>query len=291
MLFLINGVFRGSGDAAIAMRTLWIANLINLALDPLFIYGWLGFPKLGVLGAAVATTTGRSIGVAYQLRVLFGGKRPNDRGPAPHARSIGRCSAALFGWAARRWCSTFIATASWLSLARINASIRQRGRGRILARDSNHSVHDIAVVGNIERRRDAGRAEVSARKSLSAPNVRYGWRAHTTARFLTSIGILFFAAAGPLVRLLTNDPAVDPIAVEALKMGKPRVSVLRLGNDHGAGIQRRGRHRDADVDQLLLLLDAAAPAGLVAGAQRRDWAPKACTWQSAWRNRCWPWCP
>jgi putative MATE family efflux protein len=120
LLFLMNAVFRGAGDATVAMRSLWIANTVNIVLDPCLIFGLGPFPRLGVTGAAIATNVGRSIGVAYQLRALVSaqgrvriGRRHLrlDRGLALHLARLSLGGVGQF----------LIGTASWLGLVRILA--------------------------------------------------------------------------------------------------------------------------------------------------------------------------
>jgi len=115
MIFLINAVFHGAGDAVLAMRTLWLANALNIILDPCFIFGWGPFPKMGITSAAVATTIGRGVGVAYQIwhltaragrvRVGWADLRPQRKALPTILKTSGNGIAQLL-----------IATTSWVAL-------------------------------------------------------------------------------------------------------------------------------------------------------------------------------
>jgi putative MATE family efflux protein len=118
LLFLMNAVFRGAGDATIAMRTLWLANGINLLLDPCLIYGLGPFPRLGVVGAAVATNCGRGIGVLYQLWRLSRGT-PHLTILRRHLRLVPARMATILRLSGAGILQSAIATASWAGLVRV----------------------------------------------------------------------------------------------------------------------------------------------------------------------------
>lgn len=120
LIFLINAIFRGAGDAVIAMRTLWLANGLNIILGPCFVFGWGIFPELGVTGAAVATTIGRGIGVLYQLWHLAG-FHSRIRMRWAHLKPQRDIIRAVLGKSGSGIVQLLISTTSWVGLSKIVA--------------------------------------------------------------------------------------------------------------------------------------------------------------------------
>ena len=263
LLFLNNAIFRGAGDAAIAMRLLWVSNIINLMLDPCLIFGWGPFPRLGVTGAALATFSGRSIGVLYQFyRLMKGTER---------IRVLARQIRVHFDvlWRLVRVSLTgilqfAIAHTSWIGLVRIVSTFGAAA----LAGYTIAIRIVIFVILPSWGLSNAAATLVGQNLGAGKPDraERAVWRTGLyNMIFLGSVGVFFALFAEPVVRIFISDPAVVPLGTACLRI----VSYGNIGYAycHGddAGVQRRWGYDHADNREPFWLLAIRDSVGLCIG--------------------------
>jgi putative MATE family efflux protein len=215
MLFLLNAVFRGSGDAAIAMRVLWIANMINIVLVPFFVFGIGPFPKLGVMGSAVATSIGRGTGVLIQIYYLTSGKaRVHIRWQ--QLRLKFEVMLKLLRLSFGGMFQILIATSSWIFLVRIvndfgaPASAGYTIAIRIIIFSILPSFGMASAAATLVGQNLGARQPERAEKSV--------WMTgHFNFVFMLAISIIYILFAESLIKLFISDPEVIPYGRDCLR--------------------------------------------------------------------------
>ena len=216
MLFMIHAIFRGAGDAAIAMRTLWLANWINILLGPCLIFGLGPFPKLGLLGAAIATNIGRGTGALFALSKLIreGGRFNIER---RHVRIEPSIIGRIIKLSATGTFQVFIGMASWIGLVRIISSFGSNAvagytigiRVILFALLPSWGMANAAatMVGQALGAGDPDRAE------------RAVWRAgFYNMIFLGIVGLIFVFLAPQIISLYGPEPEVARYGIDCLRI-------------------------------------------------------------------------
>lgn len=214
LIFLVNAIFRGAGDAVLAMRTLWLANALNIVLGPCFIFGWGPFPELGVTGAAVATNIGRGIGVIYQIWHLAG-RYSRVRIRFDHLKLIADDVRIIMTTASNGIAQSLVATASWIGVIKILAlygnaalagyTIAIRIVVFVLLPALGLSGAGATLVGQNLGAGKPARAEKAIRIAMRFNVI-----------FLGVAGVLFLIMAEKVVSLFTSDPEVLDYGTRAL---------------------------------------------------------------------------